>query len=73
MVTRFNIIDQAGALIAHGEIEGDVWRVFGAFTQEYESDTAILQDYAGCAIQTELFKSAPDTQQFSLFSIKEGK
>ena len=62
MITKFQIVDTEGNIIGHGEIDGDIYRVFSVSDlpggyKEFESLTALFAGYGGVAIQPELFET----------------
>ncbi|MDE0423522.1 MAG: hypothetical protein OXN25_01500 [Candidatus Poribacteria bacterium] len=71
MVTQFQLVDRAGNIVAHGEIDGDIYRVFdkvflGGYI-EFKDTAELFAAYAGCAIQPEMFQTCADTLQMTLF------
>ena len=71
MVTQFQLVDRSGNIVAHGEIDNEIYRVFdkvfvGGYI-EFKDTEAVFAAYAGCAIQPELFQSCADTRQMALF------
>ena len=70
MVTQFDLVDGVGNVLAHGEIDGEIYRVFSdEFMGGYKefADTAeIFAACGGCAIQPEMFQSPADPRQLTL-------
>ena len=71
MVTKFQLTDREGNIVAHGEIDGDIYRVFddaylGGY-EEFKDTTALFAVFEGCAIQPEMFQTPEDTRQLTLF------
>ena len=71
MVTQFQLVASCGNIVAHGEIDGEIYRVFdeaflGGYI-EFKDTTALFAAYAGCAIQPEMFQTCADTRQMTLF------
>lgn len=75
MVTQFQLVDRAGNIVAHGEIDGDIYRVFDEALlggqKDFKDTAAIFAVYPGCAIQPEMFQTAADTRQMTLFQPAE--
>ncbi|MCY3743606.1 MAG: hypothetical protein OXH00_21545 [Candidatus Poribacteria bacterium] len=71
MVTKFQLINKEGKVLADGEIENDVYRVFSAqFPNGYKEFKHLEDIYAECggnAIQPEMFCSPASTRQLGLF------
>ena len=70
MVTPFQLVDRVGKVLAHGEIDGKLYRVFSdEFLGGYKefADTAeLFAACGGCAIQPEMFQSPADPRQLTL-------
>ena len=71
MVTQFQLVDRAGNIVAHGEIDGDIYRVFdkvflGGYI-DFKDTEALFAAYVGCAMQPEMFQTCADTRQMALF------
>lgn len=70
MVTEFELLDAAGKVLARGEIENDVYRVFSnkspSDCEEFESLTEMLAKYGGVGIQPSMFKAPARTRQLTL-------
>ena len=71
MATKFQLLDRAGSLLAHGERDGDIYRVFsqeflGGY-KAFKDTTAVFAASVGCAIQPEMFQTPADTRQLNLF------
>ena len=75
MVTKFQLIDSEGKVLAVGEIENGVYRVFSSeFSNgyaEFENLDEMFEKCGGNAIQPEMFSSPASTRQLDLFSKKE--
>ena len=75
MVTKFQLIDSEGKVLADGEIENGIYRVFSCeFSNGYAEFENLEDMYATCggnAIQPEMFCSPASTRQLGLFSKKE--
>lgn len=71
MVTQFLIVDRRGNIVAHGEIDGNIYRVFDEALlggqKDFKDTAEIFEAYTGCAIQPEMFQTAADTRQMTLF------
>ena len=76
MVTQFDLVDPTGKIVARGEIDGDIYRVFSdAFLggyKEFQDTAEVFAAYKGCAIQPEMFQSPADTRQLTLLGSDEG-
>lgn len=70
MVTEFEVIDTVGKVIATGELEGEIYRVFSNETpsayEEFESLEEVLAASGGTAIQPMLFETPARTRQLTL-------
>ena len=71
MVTQFQLVNPSGNIVAHGEIDDGIYRVFdkvfvGGYI-EFKDTDAVFAAYAGCAIQPEMFQTCADTRQMALF------
>ena len=75
MVTQFQLIDDNGTVLAHGEIDGDIYRVFTSETstecEEFGSLEAMYAECGGSAIQPYLFETPPRTRQLNLLGDKK--
>ena len=75
MVTKFQLIDSEGKVLADGEIENGIYRVFSSeFSNgyaEFENLDDLFATCGGNAIQPEMFSSPASTRQLGLFSKKE--
>lgn len=71
MITQFQILDTEGNVIGHGEMDGDIYRVFSADLaggyQEFESLKEMFAECGGHAIQPELFESPACARQLQIF------
>ena len=68
MITEFDLLDSNGRVVAHGEIDDGVHRVFGKGQdyEEFQSGTALLETYTGHAIQPHLFETYARTRQLKM-------
>ena len=75
MVTEFQLMDAVGKIIANGEIDGEIYRVFSSESSTDCEEFETLEDmYAACggvAIQPMMFETQARTRQMSIFSKKE--
>ena len=75
MVTEFQLMDSNGNVIGHGEIDGEIYRVFAskssAECEEFESLEEMYAACGGVAIQPMMFETQARTRQISMFSKKE--
>ena len=75
MVTEFQLMDAVGKVIANGEIDGDIYRVFSsessAECEEFESLEDMYAKCGGVAIQPMMFDTQARTRQISMFSKKK--
>ena len=75
MVTKFQLVDSEGKIIADGEIENDVYRLFSPEAsndcQEFENLEDMFEKSGGVGIQPMLFETPARTRQLGLFSKKE--
>lgn len=74
MITQFELIDSVGKVLARGEIDGDIYRVFsqeflGGY-KEFKDTAEIFARWQGCAIQPEMFQTPADTRQLTLLDEK---
>lgn len=69
MITEFQLIDGEGNILADGEIDGAVYRVFSADLpggyQEFESLKEMFAECGGVSIQPELFESPARARQLN--------
>lgn len=74
MVTEFEIMDAVGNVLANGEIDNGIYRVFSSELlggcREFESLKEMLATCGGIGIQPQLFQTRAGTQQLSLFQNK---
>ena len=78
MITQFHLVDREGNIVARGEIDGDIYRLFddafvGGNYTEFMDTTDLFSVYEGCAIQPEMFQTPADTRQLSLLTEKSDK
>lgn len=70
MVTEFQLVDAFGNVIGHGEIEGDIYRLFSQAApneyQEYERLEDMFAETGGTGIQPALFDSPARPRQLNL-------
>lgn len=70
MVKEFQLMDKIGKVIGHGEIDGDVYRLFSQSVptqyEEFESLEALLAATNGTSIQPALFDSPARPRQLNL-------
>ncbi|MDE0016827.1 MAG: hypothetical protein OXU51_11610 [Candidatus Poribacteria bacterium] len=70
MVKEFQLMDSVGKVIGHGEIDGDVYRLFSKAVptqyEEFESLGALLTASGGTGIQPALFDSPARPRQLNL-------
>ena len=75
MVTKFQLIDSEGKVLADGEIENGIYRVFSSeFSNgyaEFENLDDMFAKCGGVAIQPMLFESPARTRQLDLFGNEE--
>ena len=75
MVTKFQLIDSEGKVLADGEIENGIYRVFSSeFPNgyaEFENLEDMFAKCGGVAIQPMLFESPARTRQLDLFGNEE--
>ena len=75
MVTEFQLMDDVGNVLAHGEIDGDMYRVFSSESstecQEFETLEEMYAKTGGVAIQPMMFETQARTRQLSMFRKKE--
>ena len=75
MITQFQLIDDNGTVLAHGEIDGNIYRVFTSESstecQEFASLKAMYATCGGSAIQPYLFETPPRTRQLNLLGDEE--
>lgn len=69
MITEFQLIDGESNILAEGEIDGDIYRVFSAELpggyQEFETLRAMFATCGGVAIQPALFETPARVRQLS--------
>ena len=75
MVTQFQLVDSEGKILAHGEIDNDIYRVFlpdfpNGYA-EFENLDDMFAKCGGVGIQPMLFETPARTRQLDLFSEKE--
>lgn len=70
MVKEFQLMDGVGKVIGHGEIDGDIYRLFSQATpneyEEFESLEALFAASNGTGIQPALFDSPARPRQLNL-------
>lgn len=71
MITQFRLVDREGTVLAHGEIDGDIYRLFsdrflGGY-KEFENLKDMFAECGGNAIQPELFESPARARQLRVF------
>ena len=70
MVKEFQLMDEVGKVIGHGEIDGDVYRLFSqADSNQYEEFESLKDLFAaskGTGIQPALFDSPARPRQLNL-------
>ena len=75
MVTEFQLMDAVGNVIANGEIDGDIYRVFSSKSstecEEFETLEDMYAKSGGVAIQPMMFETQARARQISMFSKKE--
>ena len=75
MITEFQLMDDVGKVIANGEIDGEIYRVFAskssAECEEFESLEEMYAKTGGVAIQPMMFETQARTRQISMFQKKE--
>lgn len=75
MVREFQLMDRAGKVIGHGEIDGDVYRLFSQAVatqcEEFESLEAMLAASGGAGIQPALFDSPARPRQLNLLTCSD--
>ncbi|MCY3739955.1 MAG: hypothetical protein OXH00_02935 [Candidatus Poribacteria bacterium] len=76
MVKEFQLMDSVGKVIGHGEIDGDVYRLFSQDAvpnayKEFESLETMLAASGGTGIQPALFDSPARPRQLNLFSCSD--
>ena len=65
MVTLFEVMDSAGKVVATGEIDNDIYRVYEVGI--FESVEAVLAACGGIGFQPEMFQTPASEQQLRLF------
>jgi len=75
MVREFQLMDRAGNVIGHGEIDGDVYRLFSEAVatqyEEFQSLEALLAASGSTGIQPALFDSPARPRQLNLLSCSD--
>ena len=70
MVTEFEVFDAVGKVLATGEIDDGIYRVFSnanaSHCQEYKDVSEVLKACGGVGIQPMLFPTQARTRQLSL-------
>ena len=71
MVKEFQLLNGVGKVIGHGEIDGDVYRLFSQDSvpneyEEFESLEALFTASGGTGIQPALFDSPARPRQLNL-------
>lgn len=68
MITEFQLIDMGGKILAHGEIDDDVYRVFSNASEyeEFEKLEDMLAAWGAHAMQPNLFQTPPRPRQLSI-------
>jgi len=71
MITEFQLIDTQGNILAEGEIDGDIYRLFSADLsggyQEFQSLKELFKTCGGHVIQPALFQTPARTRQLRVF------
>lgn len=68
MIREFEVKDSNGKTIAHGEQDGDIYRLFTENGhREFASVDAVLRATGGHALQPALFETQKSARQFGLF------
>ena len=74
MVTEFQLIDNVGNVIAHGEIDNDIYRLFSndapAEYEEFEKIEDMFAKSGGASIQPMMFQTPARTRQLNLLGGK---
>ena len=75
MVTKFQLMDAVGKVLARGEIDNNIYRVFskqlpGGY-QEFDDLQTMFDQCGGVGIQPELFETSAETQQLDVFQEKK--
>ena len=75
MVTEFQLMDAFGKVIANGEIDGEIYRIFSSKSspdcEEFETLEEMYAKTGGVAIQPMMFETQARTRQISMFQKKE--
>ena len=70
MVTEFELMDAAGKVLARGEIENGIYRLFSnenpSNSEEFETLELMLAKHGGVGIQPSLFETPARTRQLTL-------
>lgn len=77
MVTEFQLMSGDGKVLAYGEIDGKIYRVFAdrqsSECQEFESLPDLYAACGGVAIQPSLFETAARARQLNLIEDTQNK
>ena len=69
MVTTFELMDSLGKVIAYGEIDGDIYRVFASKQtsecQEFDNMEDMFAACGGVGIQPSLFETSARDRQLN--------
>ena len=76
MVTKFELIDATGKVLAQGEIDNGIYRLFSEKNpseyQEFETLEEMFATAGGVAIQPWMFETPARTRQEQLFQDEDG-
>ena len=76
MITEFQLMGDGGKVLARGEIDGDLYRVFlPEFPngyKEFKNLTEMLAETGGNGIQPSLFETPARTRQLDLLTHTKG-
>ena len=70
MVTEFEVLDKVGKVLATGEIDNGIYRVFSnvntSHCTEYKDVAAVLKACGGTGLQPKMFPTQARTRQLDL-------
>ena len=70
VVTEFEVLDAVGKVLATGEIDNGIYRVFmdadSSHCEEYKEVSEVLKACGGVGLQPKMFPTRPRTRQLSL-------
>ncbi len=76
MVTEFELMDAVGKVLARGEIDNGIYRLFSnenpSDAEEFETLELMLAKHGGVGIQPSLFETPARTRQEQLFQEQDG-